>query len=440
MSNPKSFLTGINLNKNQLTAVVIDNIAGDASSPAAGQLWYNTSTNLLKYYNGTSNIDPLARANHSGTQLSSTISNLASTVQAYTLNLFAAPTASVAMGGYTITGLGTPSNSTDAATKGYVDTAVAGLSWKTAVAASTTAALTVTYSNGTSGVGATLTNAGTQAAFAVDGYSASVNDRILVKNQSTGFQNGIYVVTTVGSGSTNWVLTRATDSNTSANVTDEAVYIENGTTLGATGWVQTAVNPTLGSTSIAYSQFSGSGTYAAGSGLTLTGNSFSISSSAVTNAMLANSSLTVTAGTGMSGGGSVSLGGSVTITNAGVTSNVAGTGISVSGSTGAVTVTNTGVTSIVAGTGISVSGATGAVTITNTGSGLGKFATTIGDGSTTSYTVTHSLSSLDVVVAVYLVSGGAEVQADVIHASTSTVTIAFATAPATNTIRVVCVG
>ena len=83
----------------------------------------------------------------------------------------------------------------------------------------------------------------------------------------------------------------------------------------------------------------------------------------ISNAKLTNSSVTVTAGTGMSGGGAVSLGGSVTLTNAGVTSNVAGTGISVSGATGAVTITNTGVTSNVAGTGVTVSGATGAVTI-----------------------------------------------------------------------------
>jgi len=80
---------------------------------------------------------------------------------------------------------------------------------------------------------------------------------------------------------------------------------------------------------------------------------------AITNGQLANSSVTVTAGTGMSGGGSVSLGGSVTLTNAGVTSNVAGSGISVSGATGAVTITNTGVRSIAAGTGVSVSATTG---------------------------------------------------------------------------------
>jgi len=103
---------------------------------------------------------------------------------------------------------------------------------------------------------------------------------------------------------------------------------------------------------------------------TINGSDNTISN--IANASLTNSSVTVTAGTGLSGGGSVSLGSSVTLTNAGVTSNVAGTGISVSGATGAVTITNTGVTSLTAGTGISVSASSGAVTVTNTGPTMGK--------------------------------------------------------------------
>jgi hypothetical protein len=84
---------------------------------------------------------------------------------------------------------------------------VAGLSLHNSVKCATTATLTVTYANGTAGVGATLTNAGAQAAFAVDGVTPSVGDRVLVKDQSTTFQNGIYTLTTAGSGATNWVLT-----------------------------------------------------------------------------------------------------------------------------------------------------------------------------------------------------------------------------------------
>lgn len=81
----------------------------------------------------------------------------------------------------------------------------------TAVAVATTANLTATYSNGSSGIGATLTNSGTLAALSIDGEALATSDRVLVKNQSTGFQNGIYEVTTVGDGSTAWVLTRTSD-------------------------------------------------------------------------------------------------------------------------------------------------------------------------------------------------------------------------------------
>lgn len=75
--------------------------------------------------------------------------------------------------------------------------------------AASTAALTVVYANGAAGVGATLTNAGAQAAFALDGVSLAVGDVVLIKNQASAFQNGLYIVTAVGSGSSNWVLTRS---------------------------------------------------------------------------------------------------------------------------------------------------------------------------------------------------------------------------------------
>jgi hypothetical protein len=125
----------------------------------------------------------------------------------------------------------------------------------------------------------------------------------------------------------------------------------------------------------------------------------------VSNAQLANSAVTVTAGTGLSGGGAVSLGSSVTLNNAGVTSNVAGTGISVSGATGAVTITNTGVTSAVAGTGVSVSGATGAVTIS------------IGQAVATSSDV--RFNSLGIGMAASTTAGRIDASGDIVAYSTS---------------------
>ncbi len=110
----------------------------------------------------------------------------------------------------------------------------------------------------TSGVGATLTNSGTQAAISIDGVSLAANDRLLVKNQATAAQNGIYKVTTVGSGSTNWVLTRTTDFNTAADtgvVEGAFTIIEEGTSNAGTFWIETGAGPfTIGTTAITFTQ------------------------------------------------------------------------------------------------------------------------------------------------------------------------------------------
>lgn len=161
--------------------------------------------------------------------------------------------------GVSITGLSTPTNGSDAATKDYVDASAAGMSQKNAVRAATTAALTATYSNGTAGVGATLTNSGAQAAFALDGVSLAAGNRVLIKDQASTFQNGIYTVTTVGSGASNWVLTRATDFDAAAEISEGAyTIVEEGTAntgnLG-TLWIQTNSGPfTVGTTAITWTQ------------------------------------------------------------------------------------------------------------------------------------------------------------------------------------------
>jgi hypothetical protein len=226
----------------------------------------------------------------------------------------------------TVTGLATPSASSDAATKSYVDSSIQGLSWKQAVKAATTANITLS---------------GTQT---VDGIALVANDRVLVKNQTTTSTNGIYVV---AAGA--WA--RSVDSDTAVEIDGEAVYVQQGTVNADTGWTETATVVTLGTDPVVYAQFSGSGSYTAGTGLSLTGNVF------------ANTGvLSVTTSTGLST--NVAATGAVTITNTGVTSNVAGTGISVSGATGAVTITNSGVTAIAGTAGnITASGATGSVTL-----------------------------------------------------------------------------
>lgn len=142
----------------------------------------------------------------------------------------------------------------------------------TAVAASATSALTVTYANGAAGVGATLTNNGAQAALVIDGYHTNVGDRILVYSQAAGLQNGIYTVTNVGSGSTNWVMTRATDDNSSVLfVKYAAVLINGGATNAGKMFQQTSASgPNVGTDSITYGQASLIYNLVAGSGISIT--------------------------------------------------------------------------------------------------------------------------------------------------------------------------
>lgn len=189
----------------------------------------------------------------------------------------------------------TPSAATDIANKSYVDSVAQGLDAKASVVNASTVAFTATYANGTAGVGATLTNAGALAAFAADGVTNSVGDRVLIKNQGAPAQNGIYTVTTAGSGAVAWVLTRSTDMDTWAEVPNSFVFVESGSTQSDTGWVCTSnAGGTMGTTAINWTQFSGAGTYTAGTGLTLTGTVFSITNTAVTAASYGSASQVAT--------------------------------------------------------------------------------------------------------------------------------------------------
>ncbi len=164
------------------------------------------------------------------------------------------------------------------ANKAYVDQVAQGLDAKPSTRVATTANLQATYSNGTAGVGATLTNSASQAAFEVDGVTPSQNDRVLVKDQATAAQNGIYVLTTVGSGSANWVLTRATPEDQPAELSGGSfVFVEEGTANGDNGYVFTHTGaPTFGTTALDVTQFSGAGQINAGAALSKTGNQMDV--------------------------------------------------------------------------------------------------------------------------------------------------------------------
>jgi hypothetical protein len=233
-----------------------------------------------------------------------------------------------------------PTSANDLVNKTYVDSIAAGLTFHAACNLATTAALpTVTYSNGSSGVGATLT-ATANGALTVDSVTPSVGNRILVKNQASALQNGVYTVTTVGDGSNPFVLTRATDMNTSGsgyNQINSGNYflITAGTTNANTSWVQTTPLPiTVGTTSLVFTQFaSGSTVYTNGTGLSLSTNQFSITNTAVTSGSYGSGSqvptfsvnaqgqLTAAANTAIAIAGSQITSGTVGITYGGTGAN-----------------------------------------------------------------------------------------------------------------------
>ena len=190
------------------------------------------------------------------------------------------------MGTNAINNVTDPVNPQDAATKNYVDTVATG--GGAPVVAATTGALTVTYSNGVSGVGATLTNAGAQAAFSIDGQSPTVGQRVLIKNQASSLQNGVYTVTVVGTGATNWVLTRATDYDTVADINGTGLIpVSAGTVNANTGWINTTLMVTVGTTAITYVQFG------IGYPVSLANGGTGASLSAVNNAVFVTSSMGV---------------------------------------------------------------------------------------------------------------------------------------------------
>lgn len=326
-----------------------------------------------------------ARANHTGTQTASTISDLASTVQGYSLSSFAAPSAAVAFNAQRITGLADPQSAQDATTKNYVDNAIQGLDPKQSVRVATNSDVNLASPGNPLG-----------------GVTLSTGDRVLVRGQSAPAQNGIYVFN--GSAV---AMTRASDMDSWSEVPGAYTPVEEGGDAD-TFWLSTAnVGGTLGTTAITWSSFGSGTSYAAGTGLALTTNVFSIAVGGVGTTQLAD---------------------------AGVTSAKL--------ATGAVDLTSTKVT----GTLPIASGGTGATTAAAARAALGAIgkysSATHSSGTTISVPAsTHGLGAgRDKTVTVLTESTGEVVLPDVVIAANGDVTLTFGASQTANTIRVTVVG
>lgn len=362
----------LDLNGNEVRNATIQNLATPPSSPAAGRVYYDTALGYARIYNGTTwaTLDPLkytldtltppaASLNLNSQKIinlaTPTLSTDASTkgyIDTKTLDTFAAPTASLSLNSQKITNLATPTLSTDATTKAYVDSlgqsTAAGISGKGSVVAVSTTNIT--------------TLSGT--AVVVDGVTLSiVGERVLLTGQTTASQNGPYVVQ---SGA--W--TRPTTDSNNELETGALWFVEQGTTYKATSWwlstpaVGTTITP--GTTSITIVQFGAAASYTASLGVKLVGSDFEANY---------------------------------------------GAGLTLSSNTLIVD------TSVVAR----------------------KYSTAVGDGTSTSITVTHNLGTVDIVW-IIRDSSGNQVITDGQAATTNTLILTFSTAPAASAYRVTVIG
>jgi hypothetical protein len=285
------------------------------------------------------------------------------------------------MGTNKITGLGTPTDATDAATKAYVDSAAQGIDWKASVRLATTTNVVL--------------SSDLEDGSELDGVNLQTGDRILVKNQSTASQNGIYVVKSMGAPD------RSTDADTGAEVTSNfAVFVEEGTTQADSGWVLTNNGAiTVGTTALAFTQFTGLGQITAGDGLTKTGNTLNV------------------------------VGTADRITANGDSIDIAST---YAGQSSIVTV-GTITTGVWNGTDIAIAdGGTGASTAADARTNLGattKYTVanpelTVTSGQVT-WTVTHNLGIRTVVIQVYDAVSYDQVEVDVVRTGTNTATLSW---------------
>lgn len=304
-----------------------------------------------------------------------------------------------------------PQSALEAATKQYVDAVAEGLHIHASVEAATTASVDLNSPPAT-----------------IDTVTLTNNMRVLVKNQTNAAENGIYVYNSASA-----TLTRASDFNTAAEIQGgDFVFVTSGSAYADTGWVQTEKVTTLGTDPINFTQFSGAGTYLAGNGLQLAGNQFSIDTAVTvdknTAQTLTNKTLTSPSITNPTVSGLYISDNNIVIEG---TADVHETTLVFTDPTSDRTITFKDESGTVAFT----SDITSALT-----SYTKKYSANVGNGSATSIAVTHNLATRDVQVQIYDNATYDTVECDVIRTDTNTVTVSFATAPASNAYRVVVIG
>lgn len=524
----RKFLSALDLNKNELQNVALQNLSSAPSTPAAGQIYFNTTDKTHYVYSGTAWLkfvpsgqissadiasdaaialsklatDPLARANHTGTQTASTISNFDTQVRTNRLDQMAAPTSAVSFNSQRITGVATPTADTDAANKGYVDSAVAGLTWKESVHLLAVANVPLTGNTNT---------------VTIDGHttltSANTGYRILLTGQSTTADNGIYDYT---DGGTTYTLTRSTDADTVAELVGATVFVMEGTGYGKTSWTQsnTYLSTFAGQSWV---QFSGASAASAGAGMVANGNAFDVVGTSnritvnadsidISASYVGQTSITTLGtiatgtwngstldvahgGTGattltgyVKGSGTSGLTASSTIPGSDISGNISGNAANVTGTvavanggTGATTLgaggylKGAGTSAITSQTGIPFADVTGTVPVAQGGTGATTAATARTNLSSTSFALpqkysvtngaltqssgvitwtitagTHGLGAVgSIIVQMKEVSSGAVVDADIIvNESTGDITISWNSASnvTSGTYRITAIG
>ena len=432
----QKFLTNLNLNQNQLINATFEVLASDpGSGNFEGRLIYNSTTDTIKVYanaawrslphtivsGGGAGIAEALTVSESNGTVTLTL-NVADTDSAGLLpaamwNMLTDATSDAtasklvkrdASGNAKVA---TPTDAAHIATKGYVDAARQGLDVKQSVRAAT--------------VGAINISADLEAGDLIDGVTLVAGDRVLVKDQSTATENGIYVAVASGAAS------RSSDANGTADTGElkpgTFTFVEEGAVNSDKGFVvSTNGTITIGSTSIAWTQFSGAGSFTAGDGLSQSGNTINVNVTANRTAITADAIDIASTYVGQS---SITTLGTIT------TGVWNGTDVAVAdGGTGASDAAN-------ARLNLGIKTTAGAVTTsTSTLARVASQGCAASAAGVSSTTVTHNFNTLDVSVQIVEVAGGATVIGDVVRANADTVTVTLYGTISADDYRIVVTG